>query len=67
MNTFIRFEHIPEGRMSEDLGPVEWVQLTYDELRVSPDGESYAIYHDGYWWPVNEPEVPYTDVVIWGK
>ena len=66
--TYIRMENIPDALMSEDFGPFEYAQLTYSELRVSPDGESFAFYRNGYWYLVNdETATPYTDVVIWGE
>lgn len=48
-------------------GPFEWVQLTYEGLRVSPDGEHIAYYADGEWviaveWA--ESEETYSDIVI---
>jgi hypothetical protein len=62
--TYVRFEHVPEGRMTDDLGPFEWVQLTYNELRVSPDGGEFAVFAFGHWRPKDGGI--YTDIVIWG-
>ena len=50
----------PKVVISEDY---EWLQLTYNELRVAPDGDRLAYYNadSGVWWFENEA---YSDVVI---
>ena len=55
-------ELVPEGdlpNISEQviLGPFEWVQLTYEEFRVSPEGDVLAYLHDGDWVVVT-PDQP---------
>ena len=56
----VRFEDPRTDRISEPIGPFEWVQLTYDMLRDDKDnilafyressvtGENWI--YDGYWW-----------------
>lgn len=45
----IRFECGQEDRVSSDYGPFEFVQLTYESLRIGPDGEQFATYCHGNW------------------
>ena len=61
-----RSDGILEGIPSSDLpnistqitvGPWEWVQLTYGELRVAPEGDVIAYISDGAWFIVS-PEDP---------
>mgnify|MGYP001611948225 FL=1 len=66
----IRFEHGYEGRISKEYGPFPFVQLTYELLRVGPDGEDFAIY-DGTWHLTTssldenpDPEI-WSDVIIY--
>ncbi len=63
------------------IGPFEWVQMTYNELRVSPDGDTLAILDrsEGVWylasrgealtrqWSVGQAnfEHPFSDVVVY--
>ena len=42
--TMIRFECGVEDRCGRVWGPFDYVQLTYDELRVGPEGEFAAQY-----------------------
>lgn len=47
------------------LGPYpDFVQLTYEGLRVGPEGEHIANYADGYWY-VEADDSPWSDVVIY--
>jgi hypothetical protein len=66
MSTFVRFECGGEDRMGPDLGPFEFVQLTYCDLRVqSPEDDfdrTIAAYHDGWW--VDGEDRRWSDVVI---
>jgi hypothetical protein len=55
-------ERIDEGdlpNVSEQVivGPFEWVQLTYEELRVAPDGDVIAYLDEGDWTIVG-PDQP---------
>lgn len=34
------------------LGPFEWVQMTYGELRIAPDGDVLAFVTEGHWFLV---------------
>jgi hypothetical protein len=44
--TMIRFECGQEDRISDEFGPFDFVQLTYNTLRVSPNGDELAHYAD---------------------
>ena len=65
---FVQFEHGQENRFSEKLGPFEFVQLTYADIRVGKDGETQelgCIGEDGYWYLSSSGSGPYfTDVII---
>jgi hypothetical protein len=63
--TFIRFEHGQDDRMSEVFGPFEFVQLTYGSLRVGPDGDIFFATHANGLWITEDGEA-WSDVVIWG-
>lgn len=61
---FVRYECGSEDRMSREYGPYEYVQLTYNDL-TTLEGELLASLDlDGYWYPVAEHGVHYSDVVI---
>ena len=46
------------------IGPFEFVQLTYEWLRIGPDGEHFAIHRDGLWEIIEEiPQVGYVQVM----
>jgi hypothetical protein len=75
-SVFVRFEHVPESRQSEELGPFNFAQITYDALRVeNPDGtmdDGLADFdiHTGKWFtscfgPAQYDE--WTDIVIFTK
>lgn len=63
----IRFECGSEERFSQEFGPFEFVQLTYLELRVGPDGDTFAVYdEDRNRWVLNDDDLDtYSDVVIY--
>jgi hypothetical protein len=47
----LEFVNVPEERTSEQLGPYPFVQVTYDVVRVGPEGETEIAYRrpDGFW------------------
>lgn len=50
MPVVVKFECGMEDRESEGFGPYDWVQLTYNSLRVSnPEDKELALFDDGYW------------------
>jgi hypothetical protein len=49
MAVSLRFECGREDRIGRLHGPFEFVQLTYNSLRVGPDGHFFASYHEGDW------------------
>ncbi len=67
-DVYVRFECGQEDRVGEELGPFPFVQLTYNELRFGPDGETLAVYdrEADVWVPTSEVEM-YSDVVIYSK
>ena len=62
----IRFECGLEDRWSPDYGPFDYAQITYDTLRVGPDGADFAFYdpEKGEWTQGDSSEW-YSDIVIW--
>lgn len=62
----VRFEDSRHNE-TEIFGPFEWVQLTYESLRIAPDGEEIAHY-DGVWFVVKKwrthTSFAFSDVVI---
>ncbi len=63
MAVMVRFECGQEDRQREPMGPYEWVQMTYELLRVSPDGEEIGWFEDDV-WKVKGEKGWYSDVVI---
>lgn len=53
---YIRFECGTEGRASIEYGPFPFVQMTYQYLRVGPEGEHFAEFD-----PENDEWVPYAE------
>jgi len=45
--TFVRFERGRNDVMGPTFGPFEFLQQTYEELRISPDGETLAYWDEG--------------------
>ena len=66
-NVMVRFETGQEERISQEYGPFPFVQLTYNWLRVGPDGADLAVFdrETQDWLPDAEPTVKYSDVVIY--
>lgn len=48
MNVTIRFENVHTDAITH-IGPYDFVQLTYDLLRVGPSGDELASFEDGWW------------------
>ena len=67
--TYIRFERIRDGITGPQFGPFAFVQLTYDELRIGPNGEPFARFDQKYvhWFLYNGDEEPYSDVIVWSE
>lgn len=64
---YLRFECGQEDRTSPEYGPFPFVQLTYDEVRVGPDGDSFASFStEGEWRTLQDPDW-YSDVMIYDK
>ena len=71
MSVFIRFERGRDDVVGPTLGPFEWVQQTYQDLRVSPDGETLAqwVGNAGEWFIIDgeHAEEFYSDFVIYDR
>jgi hypothetical protein len=53
----LRFECGREDRVSREVGPLEWVQITYNTIRVLDAGDILAAQDAiGEWWIA--PETP---------
>jgi hypothetical protein len=65
---YFRFENAPEDIVSSEFGPYpEYVQLTHEDLRIGPDGAIVAQIVGGMWYSCDNPNMAWTDVVIWAK
>lgn len=49
----IQFECGQENRFSELMGPYDFIQATYGDIRCSPDGDVIAYHKDGWWFTIN--------------
>ena len=81
--TYIRFERGRDGITGPTFGPFDWVQMTYETLRVSPDGKPLATFlnHKGDWLfdyiigsdlekmvvSVTDEDQRYSDIIIYGN
>ena len=67
-NTYVRFENGQKDKIGQNLGPFEWVQITYCELRA--DDVDLAFQNkDGFWVlvSIDEPDQLWSDVIIYGR
>ncbi len=61
---FERDDSHPSGMARRELGPFEWVQITYQELRVSSqEAEPIAYFVNGHWELV-EDQSTWSDILI---
>lgn len=59
----IEFFNFASGRHSPLYGPYEFVQVTYNSVRVGPDGDDFiAQYTHGYW--MTEDDQRWTDFSV---
>lgn len=72
----VQFERGQEDKWSQEFGPFEFVQLTYEGLRISPNGDWLANYIDGFWKltdvtiktvTLDELTQDWSDVIIYTK
>ena len=62
-SVFIQFEYGQEDRQSEEFGPYPFVQVTYDAVRVDPNGDTeIASFIDGLW--VTQDGQKWSDFII---
>ena len=47
-----------------ELGPFEYVGLTYNLLRIGPEGDVIGCFKDGLWWLDNNP-YPFSDLDVY--
>lgn len=66
---FSRNESQVEGERIVSIECEEFVQVTYDEIRIGPEGDPIAQYmgNVGHWRKYDEPSEFYTDITIWAK
>ena len=60
----IRLEHVPEERVFVLPKDYEWVQLTYNCVRVSPDGDFIGSIDKHQEWIFDGVEGKWSDVII---
>lgn len=61
-----RYPDVPDdipGSVVE-LGPFDYVELTYEMLRVGPEGEEIGGFMNGLWWLSGDP-YPFSDLDIY--
>lgn len=68
-NVFVEFSCYRDNMQGPQLGPFPFVQVTYDRLRVGPDGNDLAVLgSDGDWHLVGADwgtqAGPWSDIVI---
>lgn len=68
----VRFEDGQHDAVSKEYGPYPFVQLTYESLRVGPDGDWLAVYQLGKWHldsqkSQEEGYLYFSDVVIYAQ
>lgn len=69
MKTYIRFERSRDDLPWLTLGPFDYVQLTYDTIRISPEGDHLATFNGDWeilqpapdkrepgWYPITAPK-----------
>lgn len=70
-NTYVRFECGRDGIVGPRFGPYDFVQITYNVIRASLNGEEteLAEYDDGDWMllPYMGVESIFSDVIVWGQ
>lgn len=59
----MRLENVHTDEQRDIVGPFEWVQLTHEILRMSPDGDEIAHNINGDWILVEDGSV-WTDIII---
>ena len=60
----IQLENVPEERVLKLPGSHKWVQLTYQELRVAPEGDPIGHFGDDGYWHFIGVEGKWTDVIL---
>ena len=70
MAIYIRFEYGQEDRHSQDFGPYEFIQQTYEAMRVEPvggdgDADEQLAFVQGDLWYVGDET--YSDFIVFAK
>ena len=60
----ITLEHVPEERVLTLPKSYEWVQFTYNTVRVSPDGDFIGSIDKHQEWSFDGVEGKWTDVIL---
>lgn len=67
-NIYVTFECCRDGRVSNEFGPFEYVQIVYNRLTVGPNGNDLAVLDpcSGDWFLVDGSAVtlPWSDFVV---
>lgn len=58
-----RNDYHPQGESQKTVGTYEWVQLTYGELRISPNGDPIANFNILGYWELEDGST-WSDVII---
>lgn len=74
---YARLECGCEDRVGPTLGPFpDYLELTYDNLRVGPEGEEIAQYcwrgretveYSGWYAAIDDYQAWYSDIILWGE
>jgi hypothetical protein len=59
-------EHVRAPAGVAEVGPFEYVEITYDLLRVSPDGDTIGGFRDGFWW-LDGDSIPFSDLDVFAE
>lgn len=58
---------IPDDELEiVELGPFEYVELTYEFLRTGPEGEMIGCFNEGVWW-LDGNKYPFSDLDVWAE
>jgi len=62
----VRFESPSRDEIGPTCGPFDWVQVTYELLRIAPDGDPFAVFTGKGWYLLGTEyaPVPWSDMII---
>lgn len=59
-----RNESHPEGPDERTVGTFDWLQLTYQTLRLSPDGDDLANFTSDGYWELEADKSTWSDLIL---